>query len=88
MKYKFICEECGKMFDTAAAAEQCEVNHKKEREQRENKQRKLKEVENQAEKTVRELNQQLEESGSHLRIHLVEEMQITNFANHFPFMLF
>lgn len=88
MKYKFICEECGKMFDTAAAAEQCEVNHKKEREQRENKQRKLKEVENQAEKTVRELNQQLKESGSRLRIELDEGNQIMDFANHFPFTLF
>lgn len=88
MKYKFICEECGKMFDTAAAAEQCEAHHKSKREQKEAKRRKIKEVEERAEKTVAELNRQLEESGSRLQIELVEGNNIMDFANHFPFTLF
>lgn len=70
MKYKFICEECGKMFDTAAAAEQCEAHHKSEREQKEAKRRKIKEVEERAQKAAKEINHQLEESGSYLRMEL------------------
>ena len=85
MKYKFICEECGKMFDTAAAAEQCEAHQKSEREQREAKQRKIKEIEKRAEKMVTEMNYQLKESGSHLRAELVGELKLENC---FSFTLF
>ena len=85
MKYKFICEECGKMFDTAAAAEECEAYHKSEREQREAKQRKIKEIEKRAEKTITEINYQLKESGSHLRVELVGELKLESC---FPFTLF
>lgn len=85
MKYKYICEECGKMFDSVAAAEQCEANHKKEREQRENKLRKVKEIEDRAKEMVTEMNYQLEESGSYLRAELVGELKVENC---FPFTLF
>lgn len=85
MKYKFICEECAKMFDTAAAAEECEAHHKSEREQKEAKRRKIKEIEERAQKAAKEINHQLEESGSHLRVELVGELKLEDV---FPFTLF
>lgn len=85
MKYKFICEECAKMFDTAAAAEQCEAHCKSEREQKEAKRRKIKEVEERAQKAAKEINYQLEESGSYLRMEWVERLKLEDV---FPFTLF